>query len=80
MAFSQKGLCSQLEYEGFTAEEAAYGAENCGADWNEQAVKAAKSYLDTMAFSWEGLIAQLEYEGFTAEQAAYGAEQNGYPG
>ena len=55
-----------------------YAADNCDADWNEQAVKKAKQYLETTAFSRDGLIEQLEFEGYTAEQAAYGAEQNGY--
>ena len=78
MAFSYKGLIDQLEYEGYSTEEATYAADNCGADWNEQAVKSAKQYLDYMSFSRSGLIEQLEYEGFTHEQAVYGAEQNGY--
>lgn len=77
-AFSYKGLVKQLEYEGFTNEEAVYAVDNCGADWNEQAAKKAKSYLDFSAFSKQGLIDQLEYEGFTYEQAVYGAEANGY--
>lgn len=78
MAFSYSGLVEQLEYEGYSHEDAVYGADNCGADWNEQAAKQAQNYLDTMAFSREGLIEQLEYEGFTNEQAVYGAEQVGY--
>ena len=52
--------------------------DNCGADWNEQAAKSAKSYLDFSSFSRSGLIKQLEYEGFTAEQAEYGATAVGY--
>ena len=77
-AFSYAGLIEQLEYEKFTTEQATYGADNCGADWNEQAAKSAASYLEIMSFSREELIGQLEYEGFTSEQAAYGASQNGY--
>lgn len=77
-AFSYTGLIDQLEFEGYSTSEAKYGADNCGADWNEQAVKCAKSYLDTMPFSKQGLIEQLEYEGFTHEQAIYGVEHNGY--
>lgn len=76
--FSYSGLINQLEYEKFTTEEATYGADNCGADWNEQAAIKAKSYLDSSSFSRDGLIKQLEYEGFTNEQAAYGVSQNGY--
>ncbi len=78
MAFSYSGLIKQLEFEGYTNEEAVYAADNCGADWNEQAAKSAKQYLNTMSFSRSGLIEQLEFEGFTHEQAVYGAEAVGY--
>lgn len=78
MPFSYSGLIDQLEYEGFTTEEATYAADNCGADWNEQAALMAKSYLDTMSFSRDGLIEQLVYEGFTSEQAEYGVTAVGY--
>ena len=74
-AFSYEGLIDQLEYEGFTHAEAVYGADHCGADWKEQAVKSAKSYLSHMSFSKDGLIDQLEYEGFTRAEAEYGANQ-----
>ena len=78
MAFSHDGLVQQLESEQYTHEDAVFAADNCGADWNEQAVKAAAAYLDMMSFSRDGLIEQLEFDGFTAEQADYGATQNGY--
>lgn len=77
-AFSYNGLVKQLEYEKFTHDEAVFAADNCGADWSEQAAKAAKTYLEYSSFSKDGLIEQLEYEGFTHEQAVYGTEQNGY--
>ena len=76
--FSYKGLIEQLEYEKYTHEEAVFAADNCGADWYEQAAITAESYLSFMSFSRNGLIDQLEYEGFTREQAIYGVEQNGY--
>ena len=78
MAFSKSGLIKQLEFEGYSTEDATFAVEHCGANWKEQAVKKAKSYLDMMAFSKEGLIHQLEFEGFTNEEAVYGAEANGY--
>lgn len=78
MAFSYSGLISQLEYEGYSHSEAVYGADHCGADWNEQAAKSAANYLEIMSFSRSGLIEQLEFEGFTHTQAVYGVEQNGY--
>ena len=74
---SRSGLIDQLEYEGFTNEEAVYAADNCGANWNEQAEKKAESYLRTSSFSYDGLVNQLEYEGFTSEQATHGADMCG---
>ncbi len=78
MAFSYDGLVSQLEFEGFSREEAIYGVDHCGANWNEQAVKKAKSYLSFSSFSRKSLIEQLEFGGFTHEQAIYGVEGAGY--
>jgi colicin import membrane protein len=77
-AFSYSGLVEQLEYEEFTHEEAVYAADNCRADWYEQAALMAESYLDYSSFSRDGLIEQLEYEGFTHEQAEYGVQAVGY--
>ena len=77
MPFSYTGLIEQLEYEKYSHEDAVYAANNCGADWNEQAANKAQDYLDVMAFSRQGLIEQLEYEGYTHEQAVYGVNQTG---
>jgi uncharacterized membrane protein YvbJ len=77
-SFSYSGLVDQLKYEGFTHEEAVYGVDRCGANWNEQAAKSAQNYLDYSSFSRDGLIAQLEYEGFTRQQAEYGVQAVGY--
>lgn len=77
-SFSRSGLIEQLEFEGFSTEEATYGVDNRGADWNEQAAKKAQSYLDYSSFSRQGLIDQLVFEGFTQEQAEYGVSAVGY--
>lgn len=77
MGFSYQGLIDQLEYEGYSHDEAVYGADNCGADWNAEALESAKSYIRTSPFSYTGLIDQLEYEDFTYEQAVYGADNCG---
>ncbi len=77
-AFSYSGLIEQLEYEGFSSKEATYAADNCGADWNEQAAKCAENYISISSFSRSGLIEQLEFEGFTKEQAEYGVKTVGY--
>jgi hypothetical protein len=73
-SFSYSGLIEQLEYSGFTPAEAKYGADKCGANWNEQAVKKAQSYLKYSSFSYNSLVEQLEFEGFTRSQAKYGVD------
>lgn len=77
-AFSYSGLITQLEFEGFSTEESTYAADNCGADWNEQAAKKAENYLSINSFSRSGLIEQLEFEGFSSDQAEYGVKAVGY--
>lgn len=77
-SFSRQGLIEQLEYEGYSTEASTYAADNCGADWNEQAAKTAQNYLDYSSFSRQGLLDQLIYEGFTQEQAEYGLSAVGY--
>lgn len=73
-AFSYSGLIEQLEFHGFSHEEAVYGADHCGADWMEQALKNAHSYLRSQAFSYRGLKDQLEFSGYTPEEAEYGVD------
>jgi hypothetical protein len=77
-AFSRSGLIDQLVYEGFSTEDATYGADAVGADWSAQAAAKAQSYLDLTAFSRDGLIEQLTYEGFSPEEAEYGVTAVGY--
>ena len=74
MPFSHSGLIEQLKFEGYTQSEATYAADNCGADWYDQAEESARRYLDIMSFSRQGLIDQLEYEGFTHDQAVHGVD------
>ncbi len=71
-------MIKQLEFEKYSTEDATYGVDAQGADWNVQAAKSAKSYLAFSSFSRDSLIAQLEFEGFTSEQAIYGVTANGY--
>lgn len=78
MGFSYSGLEDQLEYEGYSTEDATYAVDHCGADWNEQAAIKAKNYINSMSFSRSGLIEQLEFEGFSQSQAEYGATAVGY--
>ena len=50
MPYSRQGIITYLTDLGFTAEEAQYGADNCGADWYEEAAECAESYLEYMSF------------------------------
>ncbi len=77
-AFSNDGLVAQLEYDQFSHSDAVYGADNSGADWNEQAAKKAKSYMEYSAFSRGSLIDQLKYDKFTQAEAEYGAAAVGF--
>ena len=67
----------RLVFDDFTKEQAAYGADNCGADWNEQAVEAAENMLKYGHYSYDGLVEALEYDDFIKEQAAHGADNCG---
>lgn len=77
-AFSRQGLIEQLEFEGFSASEAEYAVDNCGADWYKEAALAAIMYMDSVGgFSAESLQEQLEYDGFTSSEAEYGVQNCG---
>lgn len=75
--FSKKGLIDQLEFEGFSASDSAFGAANAGANWTDEADQKAASYMSFESFSRSGLISQLEFEGFTAAQSSHGATSVG---
>ena len=54
--FSKESLKGQLEYEGYDANQIQYALDNCGADWKNQALMSAKSYLGcNIGFSKLGL-------------------------
>ena len=78
MHFSRSSLIEQLEFEGYSLEEATYGVDALNVDWKDQAAGKAQDYLNQMAFSRSGLIEQLVFEGFTQEQAEYGVSVAGY--
>jgi hypothetical protein len=60
--------------------DATWAADHSGADWDAQAVLAAKGYMQLGGFSRASLIDQLDspYGGkFTLAQATYAANQVG---
>jgi Host cell surface-exposed lipoprotein len=82
--FSRQGLIDQLDspYGGkFSVADATWATDHSGADWDAQAVLAAKGYMNLgTGFSRSGLIDQLDspYGGkFTLAQATYAANQVG---
>jgi hypothetical protein len=75
--FSRSGMIEQLEYEGFSYDDAVYGVDSLGADWFEEAIGMADSYIESSWFSRIGLIEQLEYEGFSSSEAQYGVDSLG---
>ncbi len=77
LPFSYSSLVEQLEYEGFTHDDAVYGVDHCEANWYEQAVKKGQAHLNLFNYSESELIDQLEYEGFTHDEAKYAATQLG---
>ena len=76
--FSKQGLIEQLEYEGFSSQDAKYAVVAISPDWNEQAACKAEAYLRSSSFSRTGLIDQLLYEGFSKSQAEFGVSSVGY--
>jgi hypothetical protein len=76
--FSRESLIGQLEFEGFSTEDAAFAADVLSPDWNEQAAMSAASYMELGGFSAQSLLDQLLYEGFTQEQAEYGVRSVGF--
>ncbi|WP_165384924.1 Ltp family lipoprotein [Cryobacterium sp. SO1] len=77
-AFSRSGLISQLEFEGYSTEDATFGVDYIAADWNAQAGAKAKSYLEYQSFSRDGLYDQLIFEGFSDGEATAGLVAVGY--
>ena len=73
-AFSRSGLIGQLQYEGFSIDDATYGVDALNTNWNAQAVKKATSYLRSSSFSRSGLIDQLIFEGFSGSESIYGVD------
>ena len=60
--------------ENFTKKQAQYAVDNVDADWNENALKKAEDYRDTMSMSKSAIYDQLTSsygEGFTSKQAKY---------
>ena len=82
MGFSRSGLIQQLIHpaEGYELSDATIAVDSLRIDYNEQAVKTARNYINSKVanFSCNGLIQQLMGgDSFTKEQATNGAKASG---
>ena len=73
--FSKALLKSQLVREGYSDADAQYGADHCGANWNQQAYAAAKLILSRNYYSKEQLVTILLKCGFTSAETNYGVNR-----
>lgn len=72
--FSESGLRGQLGFEQYSSDVAAWAVDNVHADWNAEALDAARSYSSMGSFWDSELPDQLTSEvadQFTSEQADY---------
>ena len=77
--YSRKQLIDRLKRDGFSAKDAIYAVDNCGADWNEQAVLQAAIYLKfSPTLSDEVLFNLLIEDGYTTSQATHGLLAKNY--
>jgi hypothetical protein len=82
--FSQQGLIDQLDSsagDGYSVADATAAVGSLtNVNWNNEAVQAAKQYMQQQPFSCADLIQQLDSsagEGYTVAQATFGATQAG---
>jgi hypothetical protein len=81
--FSRAGLIQQLDSSagsGFSESLALFAVNHVQVNWDQQAVEAAKGYMQMGGFSYSSLVQQLESSagaGFTPAQARYGARSVG---
>lgn len=79
--FSYQGLLQQLtssDGNGFSESDAEFAISYLNPNWDQQAVEAAKGYLQLGGFSSSSLLQQLESSygsGFTQAQAEYAVNQ-----
>lgn len=77
--YSRQGLIELLVERGFSEVEAVTAVDACNANWTQQAVDSANTYLQDGAYSKGSLYHTLAFDGFTEEQilaALEGCEAN----
>ena len=71
LGISKTRLTDYLIDDGFTESEAAYGVDNCGADWDQEALQKARSYMSVLGPSKDDLERYLLGDGFVDSEVEY---------
>ena len=74
--FSENDLKEQLEFEGFQSDDVSDALAKLSVDWRQQALSAAKEYLDRNPVTMKGELFNLLTlaKGFTDEDAQYAVD------
>lgn len=62
-----------LRREGYVADDLYWATYALNADWNIQAVRSGRSYLDMMPFTYDKLVEQLIFDRFSESEAEFAA-------
>lgn len=76
-ALSRDLIIYELMADGFSDEAASYAADNSGANWYDQAMRAAEDYLSEGQHTWEETEKMLQQKHFTYAQILHVQEQIG---
>lgn len=76
-ALSRDYIIYELTDDGFSRDAAIYAADNAGADWYDQAMRAAEEYLAEGQHTWEEIEAMLKQKRFTYAQILHVKEHIG---
>ena len=77
--YSHSRLIKELEEKSYSNDASTYAADNCGADWNEEAVERGNQFIPFLESKTKSeLIEQLQHDGFTYEEALYSATEKGF--
>jgi len=76
--FSRQMLIDILaDWDGYSVEDATFGADNSGANWGEQASETVKEFLAIGGYSRKEILDQLELYLFTQEQSVNAVDNCG---
>ena len=77
MPYSYGSLINQLILDGYSENAAVYAANNCRANWYEQAVLMAEYYLQNAVLDYDDLYQQLSFDQFSPDEIEYALDALG---